>query len=91
MYLPKHDGEDILKHLRSTKYYAQTPMIVMTSLDSSRIGERTEGYPALDYFHKSSTMDEFMQLGSVVRGVLDSGKPSGGKSALNQQIETGPG
>ena len=37
MHLPKHDGEDVLKRLRSTEHYAQTPVIVMTSQSSSRI------------------------------------------------------
>src|SRR5579862_6098678 len=34
MHLPKFDGRDILKRLRSTERYAQTPVVVMTALDS---------------------------------------------------------
>src|SRR6185369_18088842 len=31
MHLPKYDGEEVLNRLRSTRHYAQTPVIVMTS------------------------------------------------------------
>src|SRR5580704_4308580 len=33
--LPKRDGEEVLKKLRSTRHYAETPVIVMTSMDES--------------------------------------------------------
>lgn len=70
MHLPKRDGEDILKHLRATENYGQTPVIAMSSLDSSINEEKTVGHDALVYFKKPSTLDEFMQLGAIVRGVL---------------------
>lgn len=35
MHLPKRDGEEILKHLRSTERYAQIPVVVMTGADSA--------------------------------------------------------
>ena len=36
MHLPKYDGEAILKRLRSTERYAQTPVVVMTSFGRPR-------------------------------------------------------
>ena len=39
MRLPKCDGEEVLKRLRSTKRYARTPAIIMTGLSSSCIEE----------------------------------------------------
>src|SRR5579872_5295261 len=54
MHLPKHDGEDILKRLRSTEHYAQTPVIVMTSHSSTRIEETAAKHAALFYFRKPS-------------------------------------
>src|ERR1044071_6675095 len=32
MHLPRYSGEEVLKRLRSTEHYAQTPVVVMTSL-----------------------------------------------------------
>ena len=71
MHLPKHDGEDILKRLRSTEHYAQTPVIVMTSQSSSRIEAKAAKHAAMSYFRKPSTLDELSELGLVVRNVLD--------------------
>jgi CheY-like chemotaxis protein len=70
MHLPKHDGEDILKRLRSSEHYAQTPVIVMTSQDSTTVEGLALKHAALFYFRKSSSLDEFMQLGSIVKGIL---------------------
>jgi DNA-binding response OmpR family regulator len=72
MHLPKHDGEDILKRLRCTEHYAQTPVIVMTSHSSSWIEDKAAKQAAMFYFRKPSTLDELSELGSVVRNVLDS-------------------
>ena len=70
MHLPKHDGEDVLKRLRSTEHYAQTPVIVMTAQASSQIQEKAAKQAALYYFRKPSTVDELTELGSMVRDVL---------------------
>jgi CheY-like chemotaxis protein len=70
MHLPKHDGEDILKRLRSTEHYAQTPVIVMTASSSSRIEETAAKHAAMFYFRKPSTLEELSELGSMVRDVL---------------------
>jgi CheY-like chemotaxis protein len=40
MHLPKRDGEDILRCLRSTERYGQVPVVVMTGADSSIIEEK---------------------------------------------------
>lgn len=70
MHLPKHDGEDILRRLRTTENYAQTPVIVMTSSDSPAMESVALRNAALHYFRKPSSLQEFMQLGSIVRNVL---------------------
>jgi CheY-like chemotaxis protein len=79
MHLPKFDGQDILKRLRSTERYAQTPVVVMTALDSRLVGDQAVGHAALVYFRKPSTLSEFMRLGSIVRQVLagDKGRAGG--------------
>lgn len=70
MNLPKRNGEDILKCLRSTENYAQTPVVVVCGLSSDVIEEKATKHAAMVYFHKPLTLDGFMQLGALVRKVL---------------------
>lgn len=70
MHLPKYDGEDILKFLRSTEFYAQLPVVVMSSSDAPADHGRAEKHAALFYFRKPSRLDEFLQLGIIVREIL---------------------
>lgn len=72
MHLPKHDGEDILKRLRSTEHYAQTPVIVMTAHSSTPMEAKASRHAAISYFRKPSTLEELSELGLVARNVLDS-------------------
>jgi CheY-like chemotaxis protein len=59
MHLPKSDGEDVLKHLRSTEHYAQTPAILMTGSDSGAIEGKAVTCGA---FRKPSNLDGYMQF-----------------------------
>jgi DNA-binding response OmpR family regulator len=70
MNLPNSTGEDILKCLRATENYAQTPVIVMSGVIAGATDEKTTRHAAMVYFQKPSTLDGFMQLGSIVRNVL---------------------
>lgn len=77
MHLPKHDGADILRALRSTERYAQTPVIVMTASESPNDQEAAEKHAALHYFRKPSTLAKFLTLGGIVKDVLaGNGSPS---------------
>jgi CheY-like chemotaxis protein len=83
MHLPKCDGQEILRRLRSTTHYAQTPVVVMASVDSAGLEEPALKCAALKYFPKPSTLDEFMELGAVVRHLLmgEAGSSSANGSA----------
>ena len=70
MHLPKRDGEDILRTLRSTDRCAQTPVIVMTSSASPQVQEAAEKNAVLHYFRKPSSLAEFLRLGIIVKDVL---------------------
>ena len=70
MHLPKRNGEEILKRLRSTERYAQTPVIVMTGGDSRSLEEKAIKHAAISFFRKPSRLYEFMQLGSIIENVL---------------------
>ncbi|HEY3453189.1 MAG TPA: response regulator [Bryobacteraceae bacterium] len=76
--LPICDGDEVLTRLRSTKHYAHTPVIVMTGLSSSAVRERTSRHHAIVHFEKPSTLDEFLQLGSMIRQVFEQGIANSG-------------
>jgi len=75
MHLPKYNGEAVLKRLRSTEHYAQIPVVVMTSSDAPQDHESAEKHAAMFYFRKPSRLEEFMQLGAIVRDILTGKKP----------------
>jgi two-component system, chemotaxis family, response regulator Rcp1 len=75
MHLPKYDGEAILKRLRSTERYAQIPVVVMTSSDAPQDRDKAQKHAAISYFRKPSRLEEFIQLGAIVREILTGKKP----------------
>jgi len=70
MHLPRYSGEEILKRLRSTERYGQTPVIVMTSSAAPEDRDRAQKHAAVYYFRKPSCLDEFLQIGAIVRDIL---------------------
>lgn len=70
MHLPLYNGEQVLQRLRSTERYAQTPVVVMTSSAAPEDRDRAQKHAALFYFRKPSRLDEFIQLGVIVRDIL---------------------
>ncbi len=74
MHLPKYNGEEILKCLRSTEFYAQIPVVVMTSSDAPADHDRAQKHAAM-FYCKPSRLDEFIQLGIIVRDILTGKKP----------------
>jgi CheY-like chemotaxis protein len=71
LHLPKYDGDAILEHVRASERCAQTPVIVLSSSESPQDRATAKEYGALHYFRKPSSLDQFMELGKVVRKVLD--------------------
>jgi DNA-binding response OmpR family regulator len=88
MHLPKCDGEDILRRLRSTDNYSQTPVIVMSSSGAARDYESARKHAAIHYFRKPFSLDEFMEIGVIVRTVVAERKASNkvsGRSRTDQE------
>jgi len=73
--LPKVDGPVVLAELRKQSQCAQTPVIVITSSDAPRDRERMAQLGITRYFKKPSDLDAFMELGAIVRGVVE-GNPA---------------
>jgi CheY-like chemotaxis protein len=70
MHMPRRGGEDILRTLRATERCAQTPVVVMTSSTSPSDEKAAERNAVLHYFRKPSELDEFMELGRIIKQVL---------------------
>lgn len=68
--LPRLDGSEVLRRLRSSKTLAQTPVIVMTASEDPRNSEELPHQPSTHHFRKSPSFADYMQLGSVVRQAL---------------------
>lgn len=89
MHLPKENGEAVLNCLRSTAHYQQTPVVVMASEDTKLIAKQAGHFRALSFFHKSSSLDEFMQLGVLVRSILSVAKKPESRSGSHDNRSTG--
>ena len=70
MNLPKKDGDLILRQLRASERWGQTPVVILTSSDSPRDYETAIKHAALHYFRKPSTLDKFMELGEIVKLIV---------------------
>ena len=70
LHLPKRDGNEILRHLRASERCGRTPVVILTSSDTSWDRQRADTHAAIHYFQKSSSLEEFMRLGKIVREVI---------------------
>jgi CheY-like chemotaxis protein len=70
LHLPKRDGGEILKSLRASERCGQTPVVILTSSDSPRDEMNAARHAALHYFRKPASLEQFMQLGDVVSGII---------------------
>jgi two-component system, chemotaxis family, response regulator Rcp1 len=68
MHLPRGDGEEILKCLRSLDHFVRTPVLVITSSDAPR--DHACAHGALHYFRKPSDFSAYMRLGIMMRALL---------------------
>lgn len=68
--LPKRSGIEVLERVRQSESCHGVPVIIVTSSDSRNDRERTTELGATRYFRKPSSYQEFLQLGQVLREVL---------------------
>lgn len=74
--LPRCDGKEVLQKLKKMPGGASLPVIVITSSDSPRDREEVMRMGASIYFRKPSDLHEFMQIGKIVKRLLED--PSAG-------------
>ncbi len=70
LHLPKCDGAEVLNHLRASEHCGETPVVILTSSDSPKDQVSATCHAPVDYFRKPSSLEEFMELGSIVEAVM---------------------
>jgi two-component system, chemotaxis family, response regulator Rcp1 len=69
--LPRVDGPQVLRKLRNHPECAKTPVIIVSSSDSSADRESLKDVGPTLYFTKPLDLDEFLKLGLLVRQVVE--------------------
>ena len=69
--LPKVDGPAILAEFRKHPQCVQTPVVVISSSDAPKDRERMNALGVAHYFRKPSDLEAYLELGSVVKGLLE--------------------
>lgn len=75
--LPKSSGLEILRAIRGTRFMVAVPVAVMTSSIAPRDKESLLGYDVACCITKPADLDEFLNIGAIVREIL------GGKAACS--------
>lgn len=68
--LPKHNGDAVLRAVRSRDLLASVPVIMLTSSASPNDKESAMALGASLYIQKSSNLDELLDIGRVVEDIL---------------------
>ena len=68
--LPKHSGDDVLREVRGQDSLAGIPVIMLTSSASPADQATATKLGAHLYIQKSSDLEELLQVGKVVEGIL---------------------
>jgi CheY-like chemotaxis protein len=69
--LPKVDGPAILAEFRKHPECIQTPVVVISSSDAPKDRDRIHALGVAHYFRKPSDLEAYLELGSVVKGLLE--------------------
>jgi two-component system, chemotaxis family, response regulator Rcp1 len=68
--LPKHDGIEILKHVRRHQRLDSVPVIILTSSDSPKDRMSAVKLGITRYLRKASSLEEVMAIGAIINEVL---------------------
>ena len=68
--LPRKQGGEVLKYMRSTSRWRDALVIAISTSDSTRDRAQMMELGANGYFRKPSDYAEFMKLGDLVKSVL---------------------
>jgi CheY-like chemotaxis protein len=68
--LPKKSGQEVLRHIRSTRTLADLPVIVLSSSDAPRDREAAVQLGAVQYIRKASNLKDLAAIGVLLERVL---------------------
>lgn len=69
--LPRVGGLEVLARVRAHKRCGDIPVVIMTSSDAERDRKESAALGATAYFRKPSGYQAFLQLGEVIREMLE--------------------
>ena len=69
--LPKCDGEDVLREIQRTKHLAGVPVCAWSSSHSRRDRDLLGELGAVRFITKPSGLDQFMEIGKILRDLLE--------------------
>jgi CheY-like chemotaxis protein len=75
--LPKYGGLEVLTALRSTEAGRDIPVIITSSSDNPEDRRQTEELAVSAYIIKPSDLDEFLQIGKIIKQLLTEKRPRG--------------
>jgi len=68
--LPKHNGDEVLRHIRSKPALADVPVMMLTSSASPMDQATANGLGASLYLQKPSDLEELMEIGKIIEVLL---------------------
>jgi CheY-like chemotaxis protein len=74
--LPQRDGKEVLRHIKAIPIGAEIHVVVVTSSKNAADQHETLALGAEAYFVKPYHLNEFMQLGAVIKHIIFGTPPS---------------
>ena len=69
--LPQTNGHELFASIRECPLCANIPVVILTSSDAPRDRERAKALGASVYFRKPTDLFEFLQLGAIIRRLIE--------------------
>jgi CheY-like chemotaxis protein len=69
--LPKADGHELFALIRASEACADAPVVILTSSDAPRDRDMAKALGASAYFRKPSDLMEFLEIGKIVRRIIE--------------------
>lgn len=69
--LPKISGLELLRRIKNIPRCKSTPVVVISSSDSPHDRLESQKLGAHSYIRKASVLEEYMQLGGFIKGILN--------------------
>lgn len=69
--LPRIGGREVLERIRCSPACGRIPVVVFSSSDSARDRHEAEGLGASLYLKKPSNLDDFLAVGTLLKGLIE--------------------